>query len=258
MKTKTNFFLNITFLLSGLLLSAQYNIELVKDINPLGNASIEGITEYNGKLYFSADDGVHGRELWTTDGTADGTELVKDIREPGVAHSIPSEFTEYNGKLYFRAHDGAVSGIELWATDGTTDGTELVKDIYPGPYHSLPERFHVYNDRIYFKAQTYGTSGNELWVSDGTAAGTQMFKDINLVDGGGSGPSDFTELNGLLYFVAEDFTASLQPVCHRHVLICYYTALHPGKPSLAAPMLSHPKKLFQHNFSPTGFLKPMI
>ena len=32
------------------------------------------------------------------------------------------------------------------------------------------------------------------------------FKDINLVDGGGSGPSDFTELNGLLYFVAEDFT----------------------------------------------------
>ena len=59
-------------------------------------------------------------------------------------------------------------------------------------------------------------------------------------------------------FVAEDFTASLWPVCHRHVLICYYTALHPGKPSRAAPMLSHPKKLFQHNFSPTGFLKPMI
>ena len=59
-------------------------------------------------------------------------------------------------------------------------------------------------------------------------------------------------------FVAEDFTASLWPVCYRHVLICYYTALHPGKPSRAAPMLSHPKKLFQHNFSPTGFLKPMI
>lgn len=59
-------------------------------------------------------------------------------------------------------------------------------------------------------------------------------------------------------FVAEDFTASLWPVCYHHVLICYYTALHPGKPSRAAPMLSHPKKLFQHNFSPTGFLKPMI
>lgn len=59
-------------------------------------------------------------------------------------------------------------------------------------------------------------------------------------------------------FVAEDFTASLQPVCYRHVLICYYTALHPGKPSRAVPMLSHPKKLFQHNFSPTRFLKPMI
>ena len=59
-------------------------------------------------------------------------------------------------------------------------------------------------------------------------------------------------------FVAEDFTASLWPVCYRHDLICYYTVLDPGKPSRAAPMFSHPKKLFQHNFSPTRFLKPMI
>ena len=59
-------------------------------------------------------------------------------------------------------------------------------------------------------------------------------------------------------FVAEDFTASLWPVCYPHAHSLSYTALHPGKPSRAFPMLSHPKKLFQHNFSPTGFLKPMI
>ena len=59
-------------------------------------------------------------------------------------------------------------------------------------------------------------------------------------------------------FVTEDFTASLQPVCYRHVINCHYTALHPGKPSQAAPMLSTPKSIFQTNFSPTRFLKPMI
>ena len=42
-------------------------------------------------------------------------------------------------------------------------------------------------------------------------------------------------------FVAEDFTASLWPVCYRHVLICYYTALHPGKPSRAFLTPIHPQ-----------------
>ena len=35
-------------------------------------------------MYFLADDGLHGRELFVSDGTAAGTRLVRDIR-PGVS-----------------------------------------------------------------------------------------------------------------------------------------------------------------------------
>ena len=56
---------------------------LVEDINPGSDGSINpffrDFTEFDGKLYFSADNGASGQELFVTDGTAEGTELVSDI-----------------------------------------------------------------------------------------------------------------------------------------------------------------------------------
>jgi ELWxxDGT repeat protein len=69
----------------------------------------------DGTLYFRADNGVNGVELWKSDGTAAGTVLVDDIRPGGVnMHSNPQELTNVSGTLFFRADDG-VDGIELWA-----------------------------------------------------------------------------------------------------------------------------------------------
>jgi ELWxxDGT repeat protein len=72
------------------------------------------LTDVSGTLFFRADDGTTGRELWRSDGTAAGTVLVKDIN-PGPASSSPNELTAVNGTLFFRADDGT-TGVELWKT----------------------------------------------------------------------------------------------------------------------------------------------
>jgi ELWxxDGT repeat protein len=71
----------------------------------------------NGKLYFSADDGQHGPELWQSDGTLTGTAMIADIN-PGSTGSLAggsfgANMAVLNGSLYFAANDG-VHGQELW------------------------------------------------------------------------------------------------------------------------------------------------
>jgi ELWxxDGT repeat protein len=78
------------------------------------------LTDVNGTLFFRAEDGVgvHGVELWKSDGTADGTLLVKDINLWTIS-SEPETLTDVNGTLFFGARDG-VHGSELWALNVVT------------------------------------------------------------------------------------------------------------------------------------------
>ena len=106
-----------------------------------------GFTLFNDELYFSAEDQFHGRELWKTDGTADGTIMVKDIDtrvySSGDGYgSNPFEFTLFNDELYFSAYSDD-NGKELWKTNGTEESTILVKDIYPEvPITTLTVQIH--------------------------------------------------------------------------------------------------------------------
>ncbi|MEE9430759.1 MAG: hypothetical protein V3V16_06935, partial [Melioribacteraceae bacterium] len=140
-------------------------------------------------LFSYAPDGKNF-ELWKTDGTNDGTVLVKEIR-PGTETSWPSKFTvvledpsiawaaqpkPLSAALFFTADDGT-NGIELWVTDATEAGTHMVKNINTTG-NSFPYALTAMNNKLYFVGAT-NTENSELWVSDGTEAGTMMIKDIN-------------------------------------------------------------------------------
>jgi ELWxxDGT repeat protein len=88
----------------------------VKDIWPgSGDSYPSFLTNVNGTLYFRANDGIAGDELWTSDGTEAGTVMVADIAE-GSGGSNPDSFTEIAGKLFFVATD-ELHGRELWVAD---------------------------------------------------------------------------------------------------------------------------------------------
>lgn len=177
------------------------------DIAPgAADTSPSGLVEFNGLILFNADDGIHGRELWKSDGTAIGTHLVKDIFS-GPSSSHANGFINANGTLYFFADDGE-NGTELWKSDGTEAGTWLVKNIRSGSADSQGRYLTLANGRLFFSAND-GENGQELWTSDGTSDGTVMLKNISS-NGSSSNPRFLTEVNGNLYFVASDSVSGFE------------------------------------------------
>jgi len=196
---------------------------MVKDINPQGvtdtfSSTPRLMTNINGTLYFIADDGTHGSELWKSDGTASGTVMAKDIRAGEYGSNIGAQsnfgpanryaFSNMNGTLYFSANDG-IHGQELWKSDGTPEGTVMVKDINPGPdgmciggVADPVSEYVTVGNTLYFIAND-GTHGYELWKTDGTELGTAMVMDTcpGWLDGG---ILYLTNLNGILYFRGYD------------------------------------------------------
>lgn len=133
------------------------------------------------ELYYAADDGVNGVELWVSDGTTSGTQLVKAVNSFETASPLPLAVIPGSGDLFVGLDDGW-TGREPWVTDGTSVGTELLADLSPGTPGSVVQNAETFPTigalGKYIVALSDGRVGNEVWVTDGTAAGTKLLKDI--------------------------------------------------------------------------------
>lgn len=136
-------------------------IFMVQDIRAgQQSSSPREMTAWNGRVYFTADDGIHGRELWVSDGTSEGTRMVGDL-QPGPRSSAVQELTVVDGRLYFAANDG-MHGLEPWVLDSHDAEPRMVEDIEPGSGSSSPRDFLLFGGRVTFNAGSSET-GFELW-----------------------------------------------------------------------------------------------
>jgi ELWxxDGT repeat protein len=206
MEKHVRLFLQASLILVALGTSMQVNSQpkVVTEI-PVNST---GFVTIGNLVYFTAGD-----QLWRTDGTADGTILLKNgfsglssfTGFAGAAYFINADNTELwssdgtpsgttrlhisdgtrslrivgqtNDDLFFQSHDAA-TGLELYRTDGTAAGTMLVKDINPGAGDGFAGFAAAAGNYLFFGGND-GTAGRELWKSDGTSGGTLMVKDIN-------------------------------------------------------------------------------
>ncbi|MEA2327138.1 MAG: hypothetical protein QOE68_2097, partial [Thermoanaerobaculia bacterium] len=190
---------------------------MVTDVLPGTKGALEsnysqlGLTPFRNGVLFPANDGVHGREMWFSDGTAAGTRMVRDF-VPGATGMWDSTFayiTAFGNRAYFVARD-AGNGEELWSTDGTDAGTALFADINPGAGSSAPLGFTVAGGTLYFSA--FSTSdGRLLWVTDGTAGGTHA---VSTSFGGALNvnvASPLWPVGGKVYFAGSTLLAGTEP-----------------------------------------------
>ncbi len=177
--------------------NSSFGSRLVADINPgPAPSNPKNFTAVGtDKLFFVADNGTVGAELWVTNGGS--TRLLKNIPSVNSNSSNPSDLTPVGSKLYFTPRNAP--GQQLWKTDGTPAGTKLVKKTCGTCGPTYMGGITPMGSKVYFSA-TDGTNGLEPWVSDISTGATRTLKNIG-PDGTGSNPYNFKVVGGnTLYF----------------------------------------------------------
>ena len=154
------------------------NVKYEKKWDKEKNIVVAGSPQKGYMAFFAATDAEHGEELWVTDGTKEGTHMVKDIIE-GPSSSEPSYLGRLNDKVLFSAVDPDY-GRQTFVSDGTEEGTFMLAATYsfgdgdPAGFIQMNEKqavFIAYDDHSYNYEP--GNPMRWLWVTDGTPEGTQ-------------------------------------------------------------------------------------
>ena len=161
------------------------------------------LTPSRNKLYFVANDGNTGFELWSISDQGDQLTRISDLN-PGNTSSSPEELTMVGKNLYFSADNG--SGRQLFYYNRTLDEPKVVKRS-----GNNPENLTAIGNKLFYSAES--DLGRELWSAKKSSA--ELVKDIN-PGSESSSPSHMTmtkrvsggksqrKKSNTLYFSADD------------------------------------------------------
>ncbi|MEO6949422.1 MAG: T9SS type A sorting domain-containing protein [Ginsengibacter sp.] len=119
---------------------------------------------FNGYIFFSADDGSSGLQLWKTNGTTAGTIPVK-ILNPG-ADGVGGSYIYTASGIVFSGNDGT-NGMEPWFSDGTEANTKPIANINPSPMGDADPGFlFIWKGDIYLSADNGNGGGGPDVLTD--------------------------------------------------------------------------------------------
>ncbi|RKH39615.1 ELWxxDGT repeat protein, partial [Corallococcus llansteffanensis] len=120
------------------------------------------------KLFFSVNissdsPAPRDSQLWVTNGTADGTQLLRRPLSLSDEYGSPV-YAVADNLVFFSAYESTGEGIEPWVSNGTPGGTRRLKDIASPAVggSSYPRDFFRVGSRVYFSAYDETQSG-QLW-----------------------------------------------------------------------------------------------
>ena len=173
-------------------------LQLVVDLdNEIVGSAPHDLAIHDGELYFAANDGVHGDELWKYNSTH-GAALVADLTA-GRYSTFFRGIGSFNGSLALGASYGTV-GVELTQFDPATSTFSLLADIRAGSEGSRPAYLCPLGDVLYFVATP--SSGRDVLYEFSHAAGARQVDDFS--SGNSGNYARFVRaLNGSVYFRAQ-------------------------------------------------------
>ncbi|WP_084647733.1 YCF48-related protein [Gelidibacter mesophilus] len=175
--------------------------KLEADENPIllhefsGDQKLLNMTKVGSSVYFSiakrVENGQNTDDLWKTNGTQDGTILVKTFTwDPHLFGSNITNFIDYKDDLFFRA--GNALDHKLWKSDGTTEGTVKVGNTRLDPWANLV----VFEDLLYY------IGGQKIWANSGSTESEAKISNVPIVYHGSDGYFTMKAAGGELYFKA--------------------------------------------------------
>ena len=145
---------------------------------PFSFGSLSGpndLTVVGDRAFFTTVGSFGISRLWITDGTAEGTEVVKQLCNDCYVHA--SNLTVMGDRLFFVASD-SIHGREPWISDGTPEGTQMLADLVAGADSSAPNSVAMLGNTLYGTLSTQCAGAMCLFRTDGTPAGTRLAPEL--------------------------------------------------------------------------------